>query len=182
MDQAGLLPRARQEIDKVQWLPEWGKARIEGMLTDRPDWCISRQRTWGVPIALFVNKETGELHPDTPALIEQVAERVEKEGIDAWFDLDPAELLGEQADQYSKVTDTLDVVRFRCDPLLRAGSARATAGSGGPVSGRLGPAPWLVPVVTVDQPGDSRCGALQHRPDPRFYRGRAWPQDVQVGG
>ena len=109
MDKAGLLPRARQEVDQVQWLPEWGKARIEGMLTDRPDWCISRQRTWGVPIALFVNKETGELHPDTPALIEQVAQRVEKEGIDAWFDLAPAELLGEQADQYGKVTDTLDV-------------------------------------------------------------------------
>jgi isoleucyl-tRNA synthetase len=83
MDKAGLLPRARQEVDQVQWLPDWGKARIEGMLTDRPDWCISRQRTWGVPIALFVNKETGELHPDTPALIEQVAQRVEKEGIDA---------------------------------------------------------------------------------------------------
>jgi isoleucyl-tRNA synthetase len=109
MDQAGLLPRARQEIDKVQWLPEWGKARIEGMLTDRPDWCISRQRTWGVPIALFVNKETSELHPQTPALIEQVAQRVEKAGVDAWFDLDPAELLGDEADQYSKVTDTLDV-------------------------------------------------------------------------
>ncbi|EKF74485.1 isoleucyl-tRNA synthetase [Alcanivorax hongdengensis A-11-3] len=109
MDKNGLLKRARQEVDQVQWLPEWGKARIEGMLTDRPDWCISRQRTWGVPIALFVNKATGELHPDTPALIEQVAERVEKDGIDAWFDLEPAELLGDQADQYSKVTDTLDV-------------------------------------------------------------------------
>ncbi|MDX1803884.1 MAG: isoleucine--tRNA ligase [Alcanivorax sp.] len=109
MDKNGLLKRARQEVDKVQWLPEWGKARIEGMLTDRPDWCISRQRTWGVPIALFVNKATGELHPDTPALIEQVAERVEKDGIDAWFDLAPAELLGDQAEQYSKVTDTLDV-------------------------------------------------------------------------
>ena len=78
MDKAGLLPRARQEVDKVQWLPEWGKARIEGMLTDRPDWCISRQRTWGVPITLFVNRETGELHPDTPALIEKVAQRVEQ--------------------------------------------------------------------------------------------------------
>ncbi|WP_290522890.1 isoleucine--tRNA ligase [Alcanivorax sp.] len=109
MDKNGLLGRARQEVDKVQWLPEWGKARIEGMLTDRPDWCISRQRTWGVPITLFVNKETSELHPDTPALIEQVAQRVEKEGIDAWFDLDPAQLLGDEADQYSKVTDTLDV-------------------------------------------------------------------------
>ena len=109
MDKNGLLQRAQQEVEKVQWLPEWGKARIDGMLSDRPDWCISRQRTWGVPIALFVNKETSELHPDTPALIEQVAQRVEKEGIDAWFDLDPAELLGDEADQYSKVTDTLDV-------------------------------------------------------------------------
>ena len=109
MDKNGLLKRAQQEVDKVQWLPEWGKARIDGMLADRPDWCISRQRTWGVPIALFVNKETSELHPDTPALIEQVAQRVEKEGIDAWFDLDPAELLGDEADQYSKVVDTLDV-------------------------------------------------------------------------
>ncbi len=109
MDKNGLLKRAQQEVEKVQWLPEWGKARIDGMLTDRPDWCISRQRTWGVPIALFVNKETSELHPDTPALIEQVAQRVEKEGIDAWFDLDPAELLGDEADQYSKVVDTLDV-------------------------------------------------------------------------
>ncbi|MGB1465939.1 MAG: isoleucine--tRNA ligase, partial [Alcanivorax nanhaiticus] len=76
MDKNGLLKRAQQEVEKVQWLPEWGKARIDGMLTDRPDWCISRQRTWGVPIALFVNKETSELHPDTPALIEQVAQRV----------------------------------------------------------------------------------------------------------
>ncbi|KGD63690.1 isoleucyl-tRNA synthetase [Alcanivorax nanhaiticus] len=109
MDKNGLLKRAQQEVEKVQWLPEWGKARIDGMLADRPDWCISRQRTWGVPIALFVNKETSELHPDTPALIEQVAQRVEKEGIDAWFDLDPAELLGDEADQYSKVVDTLDV-------------------------------------------------------------------------
>ena len=79
------------------------------MVEGRPDWCISRQRTWGVPIALFVNRETGELHPQTPTLIEQVAERVEKAGIDAWFDLEPAELLGDDADQYSKVTDTLDV-------------------------------------------------------------------------
>ncbi|MED5388448.1 MAG: isoleucine--tRNA ligase [Pseudomonadota bacterium] len=109
MDKNGLLKRARQEVDQVQWLPEWGKARIEGMLTDRPDWCISRQRTWGVPIALFVNNETGELHPQTPSLIEQVAQRVEKDGIDAWFDLAPAELLGDAADQYTKVTDTLDV-------------------------------------------------------------------------
>ena len=73
------------------------------------DWCISRQRTWGVPIALFVHNTTGEIHPDTQSLMEQVAVRMESQGIDAWFDLDPAELLGNDAAHYEKVTDTLDV-------------------------------------------------------------------------
>ena len=109
MQQHGLLQAAADAVEAVQWLPEWGRARIDSMLTDRPDWCISRQRTWGVPIALFIHKETAELHPRTPALIEAVAERVEESGIDAWFDLDPAELLGDEAIQYDKVTDTLDV-------------------------------------------------------------------------
>ncbi|MGB1202599.1 MAG: isoleucine--tRNA ligase, partial [Alloalcanivorax venustensis] len=101
--------RGRAEVDKVQWLPEWGKARIEGMLRDRPDWCISRQRTWGVPIALFVDRATSEPHPDTPRLIEEVAKRVEQNGIDAWFDLEAEELLGDDAERYTKVTDILDV-------------------------------------------------------------------------
>jgi isoleucyl-tRNA synthetase len=79
------------------------------MLADRPDWCISRQRTWGVPIALFVHKVTGDLHPDTQALMEQVAVRMESHGIDAWFDLDSSELLDDDAEHYEKVTDTLDV-------------------------------------------------------------------------
>ncbi|WP_372796547.1 isoleucine--tRNA ligase [Litorivivens sp.] len=109
MQQNGLLNTAMNAADEVQWLPEWGKARIESMMQERPDWCISRQRTWGVPIALFVHKQTAELHPDTPALIEQVAQRVEKEGIDGWFELDATELLGDDAQQYDKVTDTLDV-------------------------------------------------------------------------
>ena len=100
---------ALQVIDQVQWMPEWGQARIGGMLANRPDWCISRQRTWGVPIALFVDRETKEPHPDTPRLIEAVADKVEAGGIDAWYELDPAELLGGEADQYEKVTDTLDV-------------------------------------------------------------------------
>src|SRR5690606_1017771 len=78
-------------------------------LNNSPDWCISRQRTWGVPIALFVHRDSGELHPRTAELIEQVAQRVEVAGIDAWFDLDPAELLGDDAPHYDKVTDTLDV-------------------------------------------------------------------------
>ena len=105
----GLLSAAQQAVESVQWIPDWGRARIDSMLTDRPDWCISRQRTWGVPIALFVHKVKGDLHPDTQALMEQVAVRMESHGIDAWFDLDPSELLGDDAEHYEKVTDTLDV-------------------------------------------------------------------------
>ncbi|MEW5248934.1 isoleucine--tRNA ligase [Microbulbifer discodermiae] len=109
MQQSDLLAHAREAADAVQWIPAWGKARIDAMLDASPDWCISRQRTWGVPIALFVHRETHELHPDTPALMDRVAERVDAEGMDVWFDLDPADLLGDEADQYQKVTDTLDV-------------------------------------------------------------------------
>ncbi len=109
MDQKDLRSDAMKAIKKVQWLPEWGQARIEGMIEKRPDWCVSRQRTWGVPITLFLHKESGELHPATAALIESVAKRVEETGIDAWFELDAAELLGDEVDQYEKVGDTLDV-------------------------------------------------------------------------
>ncbi|MFT7300108.1 MAG: isoleucyl-tRNA synthetase [Porticoccus sp.] len=109
MNQNGLLAKAKQAVKGVSWHPEWGQARIEGMLGNSPDWCISRQRTWGVPIALFVHKLTGAIHPDTVTLVEAVASRVEQGGIDAWYELDAAELLGDEADQYSKVTDTLDV-------------------------------------------------------------------------
>ena len=109
MDEHGLREQALRAIRQVQWMPDWGQARIEGMVQNRPDWCISRQRTWGVPIALFVHRETGELHPRTAELIEAVARRIEAEGIQAWFDLDPAELLGDEAADYEKVQDTLDV-------------------------------------------------------------------------
>lgn len=109
MSQNGLLPMLNATVDRVQWIPDWGKNRIEAMLATSPDWCISRQRTWGVPITLFVHKDTNDLHPDTAQLVEQVALRIEQEGIDAWFDLKPEELLGEQAADYKKVTDTLDV-------------------------------------------------------------------------
>jgi isoleucyl-tRNA synthetase len=109
MQQAGLLENALEAAAAVSFMPDWGRSRLEAMLKERPDWCISRQRTWGSPIPLFVHAESGELHPDTAALIEQVAQRVEQGGIDAWFELEPAELLGEDADNYEKVTDTLDV-------------------------------------------------------------------------
>jgi len=104
-----LMGDVKKAVKGVKWVPEWGQARIEAMLDSSPDWCISRQRTWGVPIALFVHKDTQDLHPNTSQLIEQVAQKVELAGIDAWFDLDATELLGDEAEHYSKVTDTLDV-------------------------------------------------------------------------
>ncbi|MEN8175788.1 MAG: isoleucine--tRNA ligase, partial [Pseudomonadota bacterium] len=109
MDQNGLREAALREIDQVDWMPDWGQARIAGMVESRPDWCISRQRTWGVPIPLFVHKTSGELHPDTPRLIEEVALRVEREGVEAWFSLDIENFLGDDAAAYDKVPDTLDV-------------------------------------------------------------------------
>jgi isoleucyl-tRNA synthetase len=109
MDQNGLRKAALDAIQAVQWLPEWGQARIEAMVASRPDWCISRQRSWGVPITLFTHRDTGELHPDTPRLMEEAARRIEARGIDAWYGLDPGELLGDEAGDYEKVTDTLDV-------------------------------------------------------------------------
>ncbi|MFY3326645.1 isoleucine--tRNA ligase [Vibrio fluvialis] len=109
MDQAGLRENALSAIKGVKWMPDWGQSRIEGMVEGRPEWCISRQRTWGVPIALFVHKETAELHPKTSELIEKVAQLVEQKGIQAWWDVDAAELLGDDTEQYEKVLDTLDV-------------------------------------------------------------------------
>jgi len=109
MEQQDLRATALTAIKAVRWVPTWGEERIAGMVASRPDWCISRQRTWGVPIALFVHKQTHEPHPNSVALLEQVAQRVEQGGIDAWFALDPAEFLGDEADAYEKVTDVLDV-------------------------------------------------------------------------
>ncbi len=109
MEQQHLRADALEAIKGVRWVPAWGQNRIEAMFQQSPDWCISRQRTWGVPITLFIHKETQELHPDTAELIEAVARKVEHDGIDAWYDLDASELLGADADQYEKVLDTLDV-------------------------------------------------------------------------
>ena len=96
-------------IEATRFYPAWGKARLHGMIANRPDWTLSRQRQWGVPMAFFVHKESGALHPRTDELIEQVAQRIEREGIEAWQRLDPRELLGDEADQYVKNRDTLDV-------------------------------------------------------------------------
>ena len=109
MENKNLRQDTLDEIKKVNWVPDWGQSRIEGMIASRPDWCISRQRYWGVPIPLFLHKETGELHPDTASLLEAVAVKINEHGIQAWFDLAPEDLLGEDAKYYEKVRDVLDV-------------------------------------------------------------------------
>ena len=109
MDQADLRRDALAAIKDVKWYPAWGEARMAGMIEGRPDWTISRQRTWGVPIALFVHRETGEVHPRSTELMRAVADRVEQGGVDVWYSLDPAELLGDEAKDYDRITDILDV-------------------------------------------------------------------------
>ncbi|MCF8184790.1 MAG: isoleucine--tRNA ligase, partial [Polynucleobacter sp.] len=106
---ASLRDKALAAVEATTFYPDWGKARLHAMIANRPDWCVSRQRNWGVPIPFFLHKESGEPHPRTLELLEAVAKRVELEGIDAWFKLDAAELLGDEAGQYDKMRDTLDV-------------------------------------------------------------------------
>jgi isoleucyl-tRNA synthetase len=104
-----LRDKALAAVEATRFYPDWGKARLHAMIANRPDWCVSRQRNWGVPIPFFLHKETGEPHPRTLELLEAVALKIEKQGIDAWFKLDAAELLGDEAGQYDKMRDTLDV-------------------------------------------------------------------------
>ncbi|STZ63393.1 Isoleucine--tRNA ligase [Moraxella lacunata] len=110
MEAKGLREQALKDIPDVVWTPSWGQNRIESMMNGRPDWCISRQRTWGVPIAFFMHKDSGELHPDTSTLIEKVAQKIEQGGIEAWFDAPISDFLDDTDSQnYVKSTDTLDV-------------------------------------------------------------------------
>ncbi|AUN95616.1 isoleucine--tRNA ligase [Pseudazoarcus pumilus] len=108
-DAPTLRELALDAVEATTFYPSWGKARLHAMIANRPDWCVSRQRNWGVPIPLFLHRESGEPHPRSLELLEQVAQRIEREGIDAWFRLDAAELLGDEADEYEKMRDTLDV-------------------------------------------------------------------------
>ncbi len=108
-DGRSLRELANKAVEQTEFFPDWGRARLEAMIRNRPDWCVSRQRNWGVPMPFFVHKETGQLHPRTPELLEQVAQHVERDGIEAWFDLNSVDLLGEEAVHYKKLSDTLDV-------------------------------------------------------------------------
>jgi len=119
MEQSGLRNGALEAIRSVRWIPGWGEERIAGMVANRPDWCISRQRSWGVPITLFIDSQSGELHPDTAALMAKAADLVEAEGVDCWYADDIYQRLGVDPEHYEKVTDILDVwfdsgVSHRC--------------------------------------------------------------------
>ena len=115
MDKAGtdgktLRDKAIKAVDDTEFFPAWGRARLQAMIEGRPDWVVSRQRYWGTPMTFFVHKESGELHPDSAALLEKVAQRIEEKGINAWFELDKAELLSPaDCEQDDKLPDTMDV-------------------------------------------------------------------------
>ena len=149
-EEKSLRELALAAIDATTFYPEWGKARLYGMIANRPDWCISRQRNWGTPIPFFLHKETGELHPRTLALLEVVASRVEKEGIEVWRRISAEELLGAEAAHYNKINDTLDV-------WLDSGSTFNTV---------MARTPALVKPSTDGKPGQADLyleGSDQHR-------------------
>lgn len=147
-DGKALREQANTAVDATEFFPSWGRARLEAMIRNRPDWCVSRQRNWGVPMPFFVHKETGAPHPDTLNLLETVCKQVEQQGIEAWFSLDGDAFLKQHApqnaEQYKKVTDTLDVwfdsgathyavIRSAEHPTLAA-EAQARAAAGKPVA------------------------------------------------
>ena len=125
-----LRETALAAIDSTQFFPEWGKPRLHNMIANRPDWTLSRQRQWGTPMPFFLHRETGALHPDTPKLLEQIAQRVSESGIEAWQHVKPSELIPADANHYEKNKDTLDV-------WFDSGSTHQTV-MGGPDAARTG--------------------------------------------
>jgi isoleucyl-tRNA synthetase len=104
-----LRATALRGIENTQFFPAWGQARLQGMIANRPDWTLSRQRQWGVPMPFFLQRESGALHPRTQTLLEEVAKRVERNGIEAWQTVSAEELFGDESSSYEKSRDTLDV-------------------------------------------------------------------------
>ena len=180
-----LRATALRGIEATEFFPAWGKARLHGMIANRPDWTLSRARQWGVPMPFFVHKETGALHPRTLELIEEVAKRVEKGGIETWQTVTTEEFLGADAAHYEKVKDTIDVWFDSGSThltVLKGSHASESTFPGRPVPGGLRPAPRLVPFVAAGVLHDERRAALQGDPHARLRHRHGRPQDVEVEG
>ncbi len=157
-----LREKALAAIDATRWVPARGRNRIRSMIETRPDWCVSRQRAWGVPIAVFVEKATGEVLRD-PEVCERIARAFEEEGADAWWTRDPQSFLGDayKAEDYEKVDDILDVwFELRIDPCHRARGAPGAEVAGLALSRGLGPASRLVPLEPARELRHARPRAL----------------------
>lgn len=110
LEKKGLRTKALEAVEAVQWIPEIAKNRIHAIIENAPDWCLSRQRTWGVPLALFVNKNTGEVLRDH-AVIDRIVKAIQEEGSDVWYTADPSRFLGPNYNpaDYEQIQDILDV-------------------------------------------------------------------------
>ncbi len=183
MDGAGRLrEKALAAIEATRWVPPQGRNRIRGMVEARPDWCISRQRAWGVPIAVFVHKSSGEVLRDAD-VVERIARAFERHGTDAWYTHDPARVPWARARPRRLRAGHGHrgrLVRVRLDPCHGARAAARSEVAGHALSRGLRPASRLVPLVAARELRHARTRALRHRTDPRLRGRRRGAQDVQV--